>query len=199
MSDSPMERAITIFDRHANDVLSFTGNFGGKDSKVYLLQEMLYSDDGLVDYQKLGQRLRKLPAVLTFWGTLKNNAEAALASAEEDFQLWYAQKAAAANEAEVARIMKQDGPASMKKPPTLEQIRGLVMVQHKTEWEAQQTTLKAAKERVAMLSRMVEGLKASIDLVRAEASLMGALLNQGLERTSSPIQKSGEGGYRDLD
>lgn len=180
-----LDRAITIFDTHAREILSFTANLGGKTERVYLLDELLYDDSDLVDYQKLHQRLRKLPAVLTFFGTMKDRAVAALAEAEDAFKFWYAQAAKAENEKEIARVQKLDVAAGLKKAPTMDQIEGLVRTNCPSEWEMHKTNIKALQERVAILSRTLEGLKASIDLARSEANLVVTLLNQGLEQVKS--------------
>lgn len=180
-----LDKAITIFDTHAREILTFTAHLGGKEQTVYLLDELLYDDHDLVDYQKLDQRLRKLPAVLTFFGTLKDRATAALAEAEDDFKLWYSQAAKEQNDKEVQRIQKLDVAAGLKKAPTLDQIEGLVRNNCPSEWRMHKDNIKALQERVSVLARMMEGLKASIDLARSEANLVVTLLNQGLERVNS--------------
>jgi hypothetical protein len=177
-----MDKTITIFDRFKQDVLTFTTRLGGKDERVYLLDELLYDEHDLVDYQKLSWRLRKLPAVLTFYITMKKSAERALDDAKEEFEAWYASAARDANDTEVSRIMGQAGPASMKKPPTLDQIKGLVQVNQAEKWREMKDRVRAAQERHDLLSAMYEGLKAAVDLVRSETKLLETLLNQGLEQ-----------------
>jgi hypothetical protein len=180
-----LDKAITIFDTHAKEILSFTANLGGKTEKVYLLDEILYDDNDLVDYQKLHQRLRKLPAVLTFFGTLKDRASASLEEAEDEFKAWYAQAAKEENEKELLRIQQMEVAAGLKKAPTMDQIEGLVRKNRPSEWEAHKKKIRELQERVSILSRMLEGLKASVDLARSEATLVVTLLNQGLEHVNS--------------
>lgn len=182
MADSPLDQTITIFDRFKRDILTFTTRLGGKDERVYLLDELLYDDHDLVDYQKLSGRLRKLPAVLTFYITMKKNAERALEDAKEHFDAWYARTAAKENEEELDRLNSKAGPASMKKPPTLDQIKGLVQVNQAADWRSYKDKIREAQERCDLLSAMYEGLKAAIDLVRSETRLLETLLNQGLEQ-----------------
>lgn len=185
MPESPMDKTITIFDRFKKDMLTFTTQLGGKTEQVYLLDELLYDEHDLVDYQKLAWRLRKLPAVLTFYIVMKKSAENVRDDMKERFEAWYAEAARNENDAELTRIMALPGPASMKKPPTLDQIKGLVQVNQAAVWEGMKKDIRTAQERVDLLSAMYEGLKASIDMARSEEKLVNTLLNQGLEQVSS--------------
>lgn len=182
---SSMDKVVTIFDRFKQDMLTFTTLLGGKEQRVYLLDELLYDEHDLVDYQKLAWRLRKLPAVLTFYIVMKKNAENARDDMKERFDAWYAEAARAENEKEIERINSLPGPASMKKPPTLDQIKGLVQVNQADVWRGMKEDIRTAQERVDLLSAMYEGLKASIDMARSEERLVNTLLGQGLEQVSS--------------
>jgi hypothetical protein len=180
-----MDRVVTIFDRYKRELLTFTARLGGKDEQIYLLDELLYDEHELVDYQKLAWRLRKLPAVLAFYITMKKNAEAHLGERKEIFDAWYGQVAAEENEANITAQINQAGPASMKKPLTIDQLKALVQNKHKEEWAQYKDAVKAAQERVDLLSAMYEGLKASIDMARSEERLVNTLLSQGLEQVRS--------------
>ncbi len=185
MAESPMDRTITIFDRFKTEVLTFTARLGGKDERVYLLDELLYDEHDLVDYQKLAWRLRKLPAVLTFYITMKKNAENVRDDMKERFEAWYAEAARDENEKELTRMLALPGPASLKKPPTLDQIKGLVQVNQALIWKGMKDDIRTAQERVDLLSALYEGLKAAIDLARSEERLVNTLLSQGLEKVES--------------
>ena len=182
MPESPMDRAVTIFDRHKRELLTFTTQLGGKTEQVYLLDELLYDDHDLVDYQKLAWRLRKLPSVLTFYIVMKKNAEAALVDRKEVFDAWYGEVAATENEENIKTQIAQAGPASMKKPLTIDQLKALVQNKHSEEWRQYKDAVKAAQERVDLLGAMYEGLKAAIDMARSEERLVNTLLSQGLEQ-----------------
>jgi hypothetical protein len=185
---SQLDKITSVFDSFKRDVLTFNVRLAGKDAKMYLLDELLYDDYDLIDYQKLGWRLRKLPAVLTFYISMKKAAERTLSDRKEAFDAWYAGVAAEENAKNVETQLAAPGPASMKKPLTGDQIKGLVMTAHSQEWEFQRAAVRSAQEEVDMLSALYEGLKAAIDLVRSEEKLVNTLLNQGLEQVRSNPQ-----------
>lgn len=192
MPESPMDKAVTIFDRYKRDLLTFTAQLGGKTEQVYLLDELLYDEHDLVDYQKLAWRLRKLPSVLTFYIVMKKNAEAVLADRKDIFDAWYGEVAAQENALNIKTQIALDGPASMKKPLTIDQLKALVQNNHKEEWAQYKDAVKTAQERVDLLHAMYEGLKAAIDMARSEERLVNTLLSQGLEQVrgnpASPYQ-----------
>ena len=187
---SDLDNMVTVFDQYGNDFLSFSSNFGGKNEKVYLLREMLYDDHNLLDVEKLGHRLKKLPAVLTFYGTMLKQAEAVLLDLAEDFEHWATSREVAINTVEIQRINKMSVAASLKKAPTAAQLRSLVVSKYPEEWKEKKEKIRSAKDRADMLKQVTEGIKAAVDLARSESYLVTTMLNQGTERSSSPQQRS---------
>ena len=129
--------------------------------------------------------MRKLPAVLTFYITMKKNAQRELSDTKEEFDSWYGRIAAMENDGEVARLTAQPGPASLKKPPTIDQIRGLVERNNPAEWRSRKDKIRNAQENVDMLEALYEGLKSAIDLIRSEEKLFSTAVGSGLEQVRS--------------
>ena len=189
-----LDPAITIFDGYKEKVLTFTTNLGGEHQQMYLLREMMYDDHDLVDPHKIGQRLRKLPALLVFFGTMKDNAEKHLAMITEEYEMWYDGASQKANETYIKELsqMKDDQgkliAASLKKALTVDQLKHRVMSSSPNEWRERRAKMIEAQDRVALLGRMLEGLHASIRLVQSESTLIGIMMNKGLEEVSSNVK-----------
>ena len=186
-----LDSAISIFDQYKEEVLTFTVHLGQKDEKLYLLRELMFDDHDLVDYEKLMQRMRKLPAVTSFYATLRHSAKRALALAEEQFDLWYT-KTSRELSSDVQKVMAEDKtmPASMKKALTIDQLRGMVMEKNPTLWREKRALVEAQEDRVALLSTLLDGLDKSSRLLFSESRLLETLLNHGIETVNSSPRAS---------
>ena len=184
-----LDGAISVFETHKEEVLTFPVVIKGKQDEMYVLRELMLDEDTTGDPTKLGERLQKLPALLVFYGNLMDAATRQHEQAKEAFDIWYADEAERVNKKYLEEMEKSSLPASLKKPLTIDQLKGKVMTSNPTTSKESREQLSRAEERLALLRRFVEGLNAAIRLVVSETSLMTALVTKGLvEPVGSPKQ-----------
>lgn len=184
MSSQGVDKALSIFDTHSKEIMVLPVVVNHQITQMDLLRELMFDDRDLIDYVALFNRMKKLPATLTFYGILKDRASQALEIVEDEFKVWYAQEAEKAKD-ELNNAQK-DYKASLMKAPTIGDIEGRVMLNNATAWREWREKKQAAQDRVAVLSRLLEGLQASTKLVGSESSLLQALINRGIEVVSNP-------------
>ena len=188
---------LTVFDTHAKEIMVFSVNVNGSEHKIDMLRELMLSDHDLVDYQKLVDRMRKLPSLVAFHSVLIYHARASQAEAKEEFDIWYATASVEANNKMIQEIRNQVDPitrkplpASLQKAPTIDQIKGRVMTENPKLWKEKRARLLAEDERVANLSALMDGLEKASRLIFSESRLLETLLNHGIEKiNSSPRSK----------
>lgn len=188
-------KAISVFEANKEEVLTFPVVMGDKQSKLYVLKELLLDENNLADPDHLADRLQKLPAILVFYGTLYDNSERAFREAEEEFNSWYSLKAEEVNDAHLKAMGESSLPASLKKPLTMDQLKGKVMTTYPELWKEKKEVLRKAEERLSLMRRMVEGLNSAIKLVQSETTLMTTLVNKGLVEPTSSSAKSRLNGF----
>src|SRR5882757_11273332 len=186
MSES-VDTAISIFDQHAREVMTLPVVVNGVVSQMDLLRELMFDNRDLADYTALFSRMKKLPATLTFYGIMKDCANAAALEVEDDYKIWFAQEAEKAKD-ELNKA-QADFKASLMKSPTIGDIDNRVMLNNATEWRIWREKKMKANDRVSTLSRLLEGLQASVKLVGSESSLLQALINRGIEAVSNPSSR----------
>ena len=178
------DAAISIFDQHAREILVLPVIINNQMTQMDLLRELMFDDRDLLDYSALFARMKKLPALLTFFGLMKDRAAAAQAEVEDDFRFWFA------SQSEVARAQlmdaQKDVKASLMKAPTIADIEGRVMTMNPTLWREWRDKKAKALDRVSVLSRLLEGLQSSVKLVGSESSLLQALISRGIEVVTNP-------------
>lgn len=179
-----VDKALSIFDTHAKEIMVLPVLINNNVTQMDLLRELMFDDRDLADYTALFARMKKLPATLTFYGILKDRAAQAAATVEDEFKIWYAQQAEKAKDE--LNSAQKDYKASLMKAPTIGDIEGRVMLNHATEWREWHEKKQKANDRVAVLSRLLEGLQASTKLVGSESSLLQALISRGIEVINQP-------------
>lgn len=184
MSSQGVDKALSIFDTHSKEIMVLPVVVNHQITQMDLLRELMFDDRDLIDYVALFQRMKKLPATLTFYGILKDRASQALEVVEDEYKVWFAQEAEKAK-AELNKA-QENFKASLMKAPTIGDIEGRVMLNNATAWREWREKKQAAQDRVAVLSRLLEGLQASTKLVGSESSLLQALINRGIEVVSNP-------------
>lgn len=196
---SGMDNAMSTFDKFGEEVLFVDADIRGKERRIMLLQELMYDDHDLVDYQKLVSRMHKLPATLMFYAVLKYNAAKKFSEAKENFDIWYAGTAKSVQAAMTTEIDEQKDSAgkkiaaSLKKAPTLDQIRGQVMTRYGKDWKEKKAAVDREEERLAVLTALIDGLRESIRLLGSESRLLETLVNRGIEVvTSNPNSRFNE-------
>lgn len=182
------ESVISIFEQHKETVLTFPVHIKGKEQKLYVLRELMVENNGPADPDQLSKRLQELPAVLAFYGTMLDNAERLSEEAKEEFDVWYAGMADEVTNKYNENMQKSTLPASLKKPLTIDALKGKVMVAYPEEWKQKKEILNAAKERTSLLRRMVESLTAAIRLIQSETNLMGIMMSSGIAESKSNKQ-----------
>ncbi len=188
MSDERgIDTAISIFDKHAPELLTMPVMVGNTYTTMDLLKELMFDDRDLADYSMLFKRMKKLPALLTFYGLLKDRATSVAEDLDDEFKMWYAQQAEIAKN--YLNDAQKDFKSSMMKPATIGEIEGRVMLDKTTEWREWREKKNKARDRVATLSRLLEGLQASVKLVGSESSLLQALISRGIEVITNPASK----------
>lgn len=190
-----LEGAISVFETHKSEVLTFPVHIKGKQEELYVLRELMLDDETTSNPDLLGARLQRLPALLVFYGNLLDAATRQQEQEQEAFDLWYAEVAEAINQKYLEEMAQSTLPASLKKPLTVEQLKGKVMVSNPTLWKEKREKLGRAQERLSLLKRMVEGLNSAIRLVQSETAIMTALVNKGLAEPVSSGASSRLNGF----
>ncbi len=175
-----INQVISLFESSKEEVLTFPVHIKSREQELYVLRELMLTEDITGNPEMLAERLQKLPALLVFYGNLLDAAQRQKEVEQEDFDLWYAEVSETVNAEHITELSKTELPASLKKPLTVDQLRGKVMSLHKTVWKEKREKLSRAEERLSLLKRMVEGLNAAIRLVQSETAVMTALVNKGL-------------------
>jgi hypothetical protein len=179
--------AISIFDKHAREIMVIPVIINGQMTQMDLLRELMFDDRDLADYSALFARMKKLPPLLTFFGIMKDRAAAAAAEIEDDFRFWFAQESEKAK-----KKLNEDQAnfkASLMKAPTIADIEGWVMTNNQVLWREWRDKKTKAQDRVSVLSRLLEGLQSSVKLVGSESSLLQALISRGIEAVTNPSSR----------
>jgi hypothetical protein len=186
VGNSDFEKVIAIYDTLAPQVLDISITLKSGKHNIDLSAILSLGDSRIDDPFAVMSQMDKLPSMLTFYAELKNGLDAALAREEEDFDIWYNgefSKVQSAMIQELDQVKSADGkglPASLKKPPTVGEVRGAVMARNQDTWRIKQGKIQEIKHRIASMQSIVYGIKARIDLSISGATLLNTLINKGL-------------------
>ncbi len=180
-SETGLDKVSNFFEDHGDTVLTFNLNVNGRIQEVHFLREIVLDDDGLVDHQKLLQRMERLPGMVAFYGVLKDRAAEEVAAEQESFDIWYAEKSALVNERKIAELADTKMAASLKKAPTQADLKGFIMLEFKPEWEARMTALRTLKQKQSIMNNVFAGIVKATDIVQSKSKLLGMLWDKGVE------------------
>jgi hypothetical protein len=178
---------VNFFEQYGQEVLTLDLNVNGQPMRVEFLRELVLNTDDLIDYKQLITRMSQLPGMISFYGVLKDRATREMKEAEEEFDIWYAEKSEFINEKKINETATRNIAASLKKAPTIAQIKGFVMVEHKEDWEKKKSNLRSLKERESVLSRVLQGLEAATNLVQSQNKLLILLWEKGIEEVRARL------------
>ncbi len=190
-SNKDIDRAISIFDQHKREILSFDVLVSGHTSTMYLLREIMFDDHDIVDYEGLIRRMRRLPGLIAFYSTLKKQAERQLQHAQDTFEAWYSKLELATNKNMLKEL--RDGtdyggkalPTTLMKAPTVGQVRSRVLADRLDDYRKEMKTVEEAQDRVNILGTLLKSLEKASYLLLSESRMLETLINHGIEHVRS--------------
>lgn len=134
--------------------------------------------------------VKDLPQLMFKFGEAKAFADAALAEAERDLELWFEENRLPVLEKltrDIDGLKDEKGtkiPAALKKSPVAENIDRATILLHKTEWEEKTANIKKLKRTATSLKNVLGGIEAWIKLAQPYLSLLNTCINKGLTDVS---------------